>query len=418
MLDTKGPEIRTHNFESGSARIERNRIFRICASEILGTADAFSVNYANLCKVARPGKLIKIDDGKFVAKIMQAVPEENHIVCKSLTAHTLKNHKGVNIVGVRLDMDFLSEKDRQDIAFGVSNDIDFVAASFVRRKDDCLQLRNYLDSLGAKNVKIISKIESKESISRLPAIVRHSDAIMVARGDLGVELLPEEVPIIQIKLIDECALQQKPIIIATQMLESMQHSLLPTRAEVNDVALAIFQGTDCVMLSGESASGEFPVQSTLMQKNISLTSEPHLDYSRIFERKIVSDKKHQELIMGACITAINSKAKLIVAYDEEGNICTELSAIRPYCPVICLTTSVAVARSLSLYWGVYAFLIDKDEKNNSEMKFVTLMNLVKNYRLRKNDKLIMIRTKTKSEYGLSEESLRLITLDKGAANGN
>jgi pyruvate kinase len=412
MLDTKGPEIRVHNFSDGQATINKGEVFKIYSDEILGDSKQFSVNYSNFYKIAKPNQLVKIDDGKFVAKILSLDPADRSVECKAITSLTLKNHKGVNVVGARLDMPFISEKDKKDIEFGCKNNLNFVAASFVRRADDVIELKNLLKEFGHEEVLVISKIESCEAISKIKEIVHYSDAIMVARGDLGVEIAPEKVPIVQIELIEECRKVGKPVIIATQMLESMQHSILPTRAEVNDVALGIFQGTDCVMLSGESASGEYPVESTLMQKKIALEVEEKIDYSTILStQNIFKNSSEDALANAAALAALNSKAKLIVVFDDEGTICQRISNNKPIAPVVCVTSSLSLTQRLSLYWGLYGYQIPKEDVENSDVKFLYLRKICKEFGVPNGSKVLLIRSKHSSGYDLREESIRIIGLN-------
>ncbi|MDR2867497.1 MAG: pyruvate kinase [Acholeplasmatales bacterium] len=420
MLDTKGPEIRIHTFVNGSATIHKGDIFKIYSQEIEGSALAFSVNFPAFFDNIKINQLVKIDDGKFVAIVLSKDNNDRSIILRAQNNHQLSNRKGVNIIGGRLKMPFLSQRDIEDIKFGVANGIDFIASSFVRRKEDVLDLRNLLKEIHHEEILVVSKIESVESLKNIDAIIEASDAIMVARGDLGVEVNPEKVPILQIEIIEKCRRLGKPVIIATQMLESMQHSIRPTRAEVNDVALAVFQGADCVMLSGESASGEYPIESTKMQYSILREVERHLDYKSHATTAFYQSKTDYKdsLANAATVAAINSKCRLIIVFDEDGALSIRLSKSRPIVPIICLTSNIKVARRLSLFWGVFPRVIDLDDINMSnqnlettDTKFLFVKQVTNYYKVTGKASVILIREKMKEGFNLREESIRILDIN-------
>ncbi len=331
MLDTKGPEIRCHDMENGKIEIKKGQITRISMKEVLGTQDKISVNFPGLYDDIKIGSHIKIDDGK-LDYLVTGKDEENHeIICEALNSHPISNHKGVNCTGARLSMKFISEKDEQDLIRGCENGVDFISASFVRNPNDVLAIRSLLAAHNHPEIKIISKIENCEAMTCLDEIVDASDAIMVARGDLGLEIPEEQVPIVQRNLIKKCRERGKPVITATQMLDSMCHSPIPTRAEVGDVSTAIFESTDCVMLSGESANGEYPAESVLMQTKIARTTERELDYESLAKQAYdTSNKDNNDAIANAIAnTAKLIDAKLIVSFTETGRSSRRISKARP-----------------------------------------------------------------------------------------
>ena len=261
MLDTRGPEIRSHEFEGGTANFAKGDITRISMTKVLGNNKKFSVSYANLLDDIEVGKLIKFDDGKITFEVIEKDLKNREIVVKALNPHTLKDRRNCIAPFARLTMPFISEQDRKDILFGCEQNINYIAASFTRRVDDVIALRNILKEVNKEYIQIIAKIENQEGLDNLDAIIQVADGIMVARGDLGVEIPPENVPVAQKEMILKCKQAGKPVIVATQMLESMMKYPTPTRAEVSDVANAILDVADAVMLSGESASGDYPVES-------------------------------------------------------------------------------------------------------------------------------------------------------------
>jgi pyruvate kinase len=359
MLDTKGPEIRTHDFEGGSAEIIDKSIVHITMVPILGNASRFSVTFENLYDDVSKGSSIRLDDGKLNLLVVDKDPIKREIICEAQNTHVIKDKRGINVPGVHLSLPFISEKDYNDLVFGCENDIDYISASFVRDAEDVNAIRKILIEHNKPDIKIISKIENFEAMDKLQEIVNNSDGIMVARGDLGVEVPAEEVPIIQRKLIKMCRDRGKPVITATQMLDSMVSNPYPTRAEVSDVATAITESSDCVMLSAESASGLYPVQAVTMQSKISHTMEQVLDYEEMArEAYETSNKDNNDAIANSIAnTALLIGAKLIVCFTETGNTPQRISKARPCCPIITITNKQKTANLCGLFWGVFATYI-------------------------------------------------------------
>ena len=361
MLDTKGPEIRLGDFVEKGVEIEKDDEFIITTEKVLGTKSKFSISFASIIDEVSVDDILKIDDGEFICKVKAVDIVKRELLAVALNSHFVKSRKGVNIPGVKLSLPYLSEADIADITFGCEADVDFIAASFVRNKNDIHDLRGILSKNNRPNLPIIAKIENKEGIKNLNEILAVCDGIMVARGDMGVEINVSEVPFIQKEIIEKCRLLGKPVIVATQMLNSMQTNLIPTRAEVSDVSLAIAQGCDCVMLSGESASGKYPVESVEMQTEIAIQTEKHLDHKLLASQSIASsDKTLSDAMMNAiATTAYLAEAKLIVCLNCDGLGVQNLAKARPSCSILCITDSVHVARRISIICGV----VPRVEKN-------------------------------------------------------
>ena len=361
--------------------------------EVLGTKDKISVNYPKLFDDINIGNNIKIDDGKLNYKVIDKDFTNREIICEALNNHTLCSRKGVNCLGARLSMDFISEADKNDITWGCEHGIDFISASFVRNANDVKAIKDLCASLNHKEILVISKIENYEAIGCLEEIVDASDAIMVARGDLGLEIPEEEVPLVQKQLIELCRLKGKPVITATQMLDSMCHSPIPTRAEVGDVATSINESTDCVMLSGESASGEYPVESVLMQTKIARTMEKHLNYEVLArEAYESSNKDNNDAIANAIAnTAKLIDAKLIVSFTETGRTSRRISKARPCCPILSISKNITTVRQNALYWGIYSSLIKCKKMPDfiEEMEVIALVK-AKQFGLKPNDTILMV----------------------------
>ena len=356
MLDTKGPEIRTHDFEGGSATILDKSIVRVSMKPMLGNAEKFSVTFPNLYDDMSVGNSIRLDDGKLELIIIEKDEENKELVCVAQNTHKIKDKRGVNVPGVHLSMPFISEKDKNDLIFGAENDVDVIAASFVRNANDILEIKKILADAGKPNIKILAKIENQEALKELDSIIEAADALMVARGDLGVEVPAEDVPIIQRHLIQKCRAVGKPIVTATQMLDSMVSNPNPTRAEVSDVATAVVESTDCVMLSGESANGLYPVEAVSMQAKIAANMEKYLNYEQLSREAYETSLKNKNDAIANSIanTALLIGAKLIVCFTETGRTAYRISKARPCCPIVCVTNNRKTANFSALYWGLYA----------------------------------------------------------------
>lgn len=390
-LDTKGPEIRTSKFVGGKAEFKEGDTTRIyMGTEKDGTAEAFGVTYTGLYKDVHVGADIRLDDGNLLLEVTGKDAEKQEIICKVINTHTCKDRRGVNVPGVHLTMPYLSEQDRSDLIFGCQQHVDLVSASFVRNVQDIRDMRNLLDSNGGKNILIISKVENTEAIENLDAIIEESDGIMVARGDLAVEIPPEKVPYYQRYMINMCRKLGKPVITATQMLDSMIHNPFPTRAEVSDVAAAIDEGSDSVMLSGESANGEYPKEAVEMQAKIARETESHFDYKRASEYAFETSEKTVSDAISAAVsdTAILIGAKLIVTFSLSGKTAVRIAKTRPICPVFVVSSDRDTLAHSMLYYGCYPYLCKSIPQFTEEMEVLAL-KIAKDYNLESGSKIIM-----------------------------
>ncbi len=390
-LDTKGPEIRTSKFVGGSAKfIEGNETRIYMGVEKDGTAEAFGVTYTGLYKDVHIGADIRLDDGNLLLKVKGKDAEKEEIICEVTNTHTCKDRRGVNVPGVHLTMPYLSEQDRSDLIFGCEQHVDLVSASFVRNVQDIQDMRSLLDSHGGKNIMIISKIENTEAIENLDAIIKESDGIMVARGDLAVEIPPEKVPHYQKYMIEACRKLGKPVITATQMLDSMIHNPFPTRAEVSDVAAAIDEGSDCVMLSGESANGDYPNEAVTMQAKIAKETEKHFDYKNANRFAYETSEKDVSDAISASVsdTALLINAKLIVTFSISGKTAVRISKTRPVCPVFVVSSNMDTLAHIMLYYGCYPYYTKNIPQFIEEMEVLAL-KIAKDYNLENGSKVIM-----------------------------
>lgn len=352
LLDTKGPEIRTGKFADPEVLLEDGQDFTITMDDVLGTKEKCSVSYKELVKDVVPGDTILIDDGLVELEVKSV--EGNDIKCLVKNAGIVKNNKGVNVPGVKINLPAITEKDRNDIIFGIDNGIDFIAASFVRKAADVLAIREILEEKGAQAIKIISKIENQEGVDNIDSIIEVSDGIMVARGDLGVEIPTEEIPMAQKMMIRKCNEIGKPVITATQMLDSMIRNPRPTRAEVTDVANAIFDGTDAIMLSGETAAGKYPVEAVKTMAEIARRAEQSIAHEDILSRTAIKELNITNAISHAtCTTANDLKASAILTATASGHTARMVSRFRPKSPIIAASNSMRTVRQMALVWGVY-----------------------------------------------------------------
>ncbi|WP_088013437.1 pyruvate kinase [Gottfriedia acidiceleris] len=352
LLDTKGPEIRTLDFEGGQAELKTGNEVIITTEPVVGTAEKFAVSYEGLIDDVHVGSKILIDDGLIGLEVIGI--EGNDIRTKILNSGLVKNKKGVNVPNVRVNLPGITEKDISDIEFGIEQNVDFIAASFVRKASDVLEIRELLGKHGAEYIQIIPKIENQEGIDNIDEILEVSDGLMVARGDMGVEIPPEEVPIVQKLLIKKCNNLGKPVITATQMLDSMQRNPRPTRAEASDVANAILDGTDAIMLSGETAAGSYPIESVSMMNSIALRIEKSLQYEELFKKRQRENKGTITDAIGQSVaaTALNLKVAAIIAPTESGHTAKMISKYRPKAPILAITSDIRICRRLTLVWGV------------------------------------------------------------------
>ena len=351
LLDTKGPEIRTGNFADPEVLLEEGSEFTITMDEVVGTKEICTVSYKGLADDVKEGDTILIDDGLVGLRVKSV--ENGNIKCIVENSGIVKNHKGVNVPGVKINLPAITPKDVSDIEFGIKEGIDMIAASFVRKASDVLAIREILEKNNAGDVLILSKIENQEGVENIDEILQVSDGIMVARGDLGVEIPTEEIPIVQKMIIKKCNELAKPVITATQMLDSMIRNPRPTRAEVTDVANAIYDGTDAIMLSGETAAGKYPVEAVKVMASIAKRIEQTLDYDRMLKEKGSKNVTVTDAISHAtCTTAVDLNASAIITSTSSGYTAKMVSKFRPQAPIIAATSNEAVMRRLALTWGV------------------------------------------------------------------
>ena len=354
LLDTKGPEIRTGDFEGGVTEFKKGQVSTICVEDIVGTSERFTITYKDLYKDVKPGGFILVNDGQ--VELLVDHVEGTDIVCVCANDGKVKNKRGINVPAVELGFEFVSEKDRADIEFGCKENVDFIAASFVRRPQDVLDVKKILVENGKPNIQVIAKIENSEGVEKMDDIIKVADGIMVARGDLGVEVPAEDVPLIQKELIKKCKAAGKVVITATQMLESMQENPRPTRAEVSDVANAIYDGTDAIMLSGESAQGKYPEEAVMVMNKIALKTESTLDYASLHRKAVrtATDDSSEAICMSVAEIATKFNVSAIVAFTESGFTAQKMSRYRPECPIIAATPMEDTLKKLALNWGVKA----------------------------------------------------------------
>ena len=353
LLDTKGPEIRTHNMKDGLIVLEKGKEVIVSMNEVEGTPEKFSVTYENLINDVNIGSYILLDDGLVELQVKEINKDKGEVKCDILNTGELKNKKGVNLPGVKVNLPGITDKDADDIRFGIKENVDFIAASFVRRPSDVLDIRQILEEEKAE-ITIFPKIENQEGIDNIEEILEVSDGLMVARGDMGVEIPPESVPMVQKDLIRNCNKLGKPVITATQMLDSMQRNPRATRAEASDVANAIYDGTDAVMLSGETAAGQYPEEAVKTMRNIAVSAEAAQDYKKLLSdrTKLVETSLVNAIGVSVAHTALNLNVKAIVAATESGSTARTISKYRPHSDIIAVTPSEKTARQCAIVWGV------------------------------------------------------------------
>lgn len=388
LLDTKGPEIRVKSFAAGKVELKPDQIFRLCVADVEGNENQVSITCKELHEDVSVGSRILLDDGLIEMKV-EAIEGED-IVCRVVNGGFVSNNKGVNVPGVRLSLPYLSEKDKQDLLFGIEQDFDFIAASFVRRVDDVRQIRELLKANGGSRIEIIAKIENGEGVDNIDEIIEAADGIMVARGDMGVEIPGEEVPVIQKMIIRKVYEAGKKVITATQMLDSMMKNPRPTRAETTDVANAIYDGTTAIMLSGETAAGSYPVEALQTMVRIAQRAEEDIDYrKRFFDYNRSANPNVTDAICHAtCTTAHDLDASAIVTVTKSGLSARMISRYRPSCQIVGGTTDEKVSRQLNMAWAVRPFLI-KEAKDVFEL-FDSAVNTAKDAGLLKTGELVVI----------------------------
>ena len=388
MLDTKGPEIRIKTFKDGMIRIEQGQDFTLTSEDVEGDETRVSVTYKDIAKDLKADDRVLIDDGLVEFTVISV--DENNVYMRAVNSGELSDRKGVNLPSVKVNLPTLTEKDIEDLIFGIENDVDFIAASFIRSAKDVLEIRKILESNGGDDIKIISKIENLEGVQNIDEIIDASDGIMVARGDMGVELDEEDIPLVQKDIIRKCNLKGKFVITATQMLDSMIRNPRPTRAEVTDVANAILDGSSAIMLSGETAAGTYPVKACEMMRKIAVKIEDSLDYKIIVDS---TNDEHEINITNSIAkatreAALDLDAKVIIAATTSGLTARNISKFKPKSPIIAATTDEKVRRQLAIEWGVYP--IRATLASSIDDLFYESINILKNIKFVKEGELVIL----------------------------
>ncbi|PKK90027.1 MAG: pyruvate kinase [Candidatus Wallbacteria bacterium HGW-Wallbacteria-1] len=356
LLDTRGPEIRTGEFEGNSITLEKGQTVTLTSEVIAGTAEKFTINYPRLAENVTPGIRILLDDGLVQLEVVNVI-RAGDVICKVINSGTIKNRRGVNIPGIEVDLPNPTPRDLSDIQFAIDHDLDFIAVSFVQNARTILEIKKYLMQNGGDKIKVISKIENQAGLQNFTSILNASDGIMVARGDLGVELPMEDVPLVQKDLIKKCFMAGKPVITATQMLHSMIHNPRPTRAEVSDIANAIYDLTSAVMLSGETSVGSYPIDCVSAMNKVAVRAENAIDYKGVYLSRLAMNSQDGDVTRAvthaALTTAYEVGAKAIITCTETGYTAQMLSKTRPSMPIIAITSNEKVCKQLSLNWGVF-----------------------------------------------------------------
>lgn len=407
LLDTKGPEIRLKDFENGSVVVEKGSLFTFDTDkETTGTKERIGLTYDKLAKNVEVGTRILVDDGKIELKVTAI--KGSKVICKVVTGGKLSNHKSINIPNVEIPMSYLNDVDKSDLLFGIEHNVEYIAASFVRCADDLKKLRKFLKDNGGQDIKVISKIENGQGINNFDEILELSDGIMVARGDMGVEINFEKIPAIQKMMIEKCNREGKIVVTATQMLESMTENPRPTRAEVSDVANAIYDGTTVIMLSGESAAGRHPVEAVRTMANIAVNAENTINY---YEKYVDSSADMEPNLKNAiCASAYNAAkyldAKAIVVLTRSGATANILSRFHPECPVIAATISERGRNQLNLVWGITPVAA---ENLDSADKFVeyAVSKAVESRLVKRGDNIVVILA---SDLESDDDTMRICTI--------
>jgi len=388
LLDTKGPEIRTGLFKNEFENLTEGQKYRIVVEDVEGDIEKCNISYKELYKDVIPGSKILISDGAIGMEVLSV--EGTDVICKVSNSGKIGSQKNVHVSGFSVGLPAVTENDIDDIIFGIQNEFDFIAASFTRRADDVKQIRAVLEANGGKNIQIIAKIENREGLDNLEEILDVVDGVMIARGDLGLDISPEEVPPAQKKIIRKCVEAGKPVITATQMLESMIGNPRPTRAEASDVANAIYDSTSAVMLSGETAAGKYPIESLEMMGRIVEKAEASTDYKRRFyTRRFSGDTSITNAISHAtCATSHELEAAAIIPITKSGSTARMVSKFKPTCLIIGITHSQRVRRQLSLSWGVQPFTIGAVE-NTDELFSKAVERVLETGLIKKGDIVVL-----------------------------
>lgn len=408
LLDTKGPEIRIGTFENKRTELFRGQHFTLTTEDITGNNTRASVSYKELPAHLKEGDKILIDDGLIGLVVDKTTDTE--IMCTVKNGGNLSDRKSINIPGIKLDMPYMTEKDKSDILFGIENDVDFIAASFVRNESDIKEIKEILNANGGSEIKIIAKIENMEGVENADAILAEANGIMIARGDLGVEISYEKLPYIQKTLIKKCYAAGKMAITATQMLDSMIHNPRPTRAEVSDVANAVYDGTSAIMLSGETAAGAYPVESVTTMSEIAKSTESNIHYrNRFFKESVKNNTVTDAICHATCTTAIDLNAAAVVALTRTGHTARMLSKFRPSCPIISATTNEKNYNQLALSWGVLPVM--NDIQNSTEALFASALKKSMETKLLKKGDIIVMTGGSRALDSGTTDTMRVFTID-------
>ncbi len=387
LLDTKGPEFRTGSYKNGSVELSIGQRFTLYNEDVLGDENGVSVSYKNLYNELSIGDTVLINNGLVVLSVAEICGKD--VICTVESGKVLSDKKSMAFPGKHLQIEYLSEQDKSDIAFGVKNDVDFIACSFVSCKQDLIDVKNYLAEIGAKNIDVIAKIENESGVVNIDEICQYCEGIMVARGDLGVEIPYETLPTVQKKLISKCRLNGKRVITATEMLESMIQNVRPTRAEISDVANAVYDGSSAIMLSGETAAGKYPVESVKAMAKIAEEAEKSINYSeRFFNSEFKIKNLADAISHSTCSMAMDIGAKGIVASTISGVTARMISRFRPPVPVIAVTSDKKTWRKLALSWGVIPAMCEM--YNTTDEVFFEAQRVGSEVlKLKKSDRLVL-----------------------------
>lgn len=364
LLDTKGPEVRVKSFKNGCAELAEGATFELCMQDVQGDEKRVAITYPSLTNDLPKGTRILLDDGLIELEAEEITPQA--ISCRVINGGLLKDNKSINVPSVHLQMDYISEKDRNDILFGIENDVDFIAASFCRTAQDVLEVRQILEKNGGKNIQIIAKIENESGVNNIDEIIKVSEGIMVARGDMGVEMDIVDLPRIQKLLIKKAYSAGRRVITATQMLDSMIHNPRPTRAEATDVANAVYDGTSAIMLSGETAMGKYPIESLVTMSRIAENTENNIHYKTRFNNKLPEfcSSVTSAISHATCSTAHSLGARAIIAFTKSGRTAMMVSSFRPAVPIIACSPVEKICNQLALSWGVCPVLGEEQENTD------------------------------------------------------
>ncbi|MDD2181288.1 MAG: pyruvate kinase [Bacilli bacterium] len=388
MLDTVGPEIRTLKFINGEAQLHASELVKIVKEEVIGDKNAFSINIPQAIDGVKHNTIIKLDDGKIELKVVDKTTD--YLVCEVLNDGIIRDGKSVNMECSKIDIPFINQKDREDVKFANMMNVDFLALSFVSSSDDILEINDILIELENDHISIIAKVENEKAIEELDEIIRVSDGVMVARGDLGVEIPLERIPGIQKLIINKCHLNGKVSIVATELLSSMENTLRPTRAEVSDIANAVIDGVDAVMLSGETTVGQHPVLALQMMEKVIKSAEENIDYIDLLSKAMRTEKQDSTGLIAHSVAdcANRLKAKAIVVPTISGYSARKMSRFRPSCPILALSPDINTVKSLALNFGVYA---RKTDEFNSFDKIIktSISKAIDFLELEENDKIII-----------------------------